>query len=137
MDDVVAEVFTVAWRSLDRIPAEALPWLLGVARNVVLHRHRAAGRRAALDVRLRGERAPDPAVVDADASPVLAALAALGARDREVVMLVCWEGLSPAEAAVALGVSTPAVRVRLHRARRRLARLMDTGDTALPREETA
>lgn len=136
-DDVVAEVFTTAWRMLDRVPADALPWLLGVARNVILHRRRAAGRRSALDARLRGERPPAAAVPHADLSAVLVALAALGERDREVVLLTCWEGLAPAEVAVVVGGSAAAVRVRLHRARRRLARLMEADAGRVSREETA
>lgn len=43
-DDVVAETFLVAWRRLDDIPTAALPWLLGVARNVVSNQHRGRGR---------------------------------------------------------------------------------------------
>jgi DNA-directed RNA polymerase specialized sigma24 family protein len=52
---------------------------------------------------------------------VTAALARLAPRDREILQLVGWEGLSPAELAVALGVRPGTARVRLHRARRALA----------------
>ena len=46
-EDAVSETFLVAWRRLDDVPAEALPWLLGVARKVLANQRRAAGRRAA------------------------------------------------------------------------------------------
>jgi RNA polymerase sigma-70 factor (ECF subfamily) len=48
-----------------------------------------------------------------------AALAVLTDSDRELLLLVGWEGLSQAEAATALGISPGAARVRLHRARKR------------------
>jgi RNA polymerase sigma factor (sigma-70 family) len=47
------------------------------------------------------------------------ALDGLADSDRELLLLVVWEGLSPAEAAVALGISQVAARSRLHRARKR------------------
>jgi DNA-directed RNA polymerase specialized sigma24 family protein len=56
-DDVVAETFLIAWRRLEDVPAEAKPWLLGVARRVLANRHRGAARRAALTERIARERA--------------------------------------------------------------------------------
>jgi RNA polymerase sigma-70 factor (ECF subfamily) len=47
-DDAVAETFTVAWRRLEDVPEDALPWLLGVARRVLANQGRAAQRRVAL-----------------------------------------------------------------------------------------
>ena len=58
----------------------------------------------------------------ATGDPVLAAaLASLGERDREALLLIAWEELSVSEAAVAVGCSRGAFAVRLHRARRRLS----------------
>jgi RNA polymerase sigma-70 factor (ECF subfamily) len=48
------------------------------------------------------------------------ALAGLSHNDRELVLLVAWEDLTPAQAAHSLGINPVACRVRLHRARRRL-----------------
>jgi RNA polymerase sigma-70 factor (ECF subfamily) len=48
VDDVVSEAFTVAWRRLDDIPDDPLPWLLGVARNVVGTARRGEARRLRL-----------------------------------------------------------------------------------------
>jgi RNA polymerase sigma-70 factor (ECF subfamily) len=118
-DEVVAEVFLVAWRRLDRVPGEALPWLLAVARRVLANQRRSARRAAALRDRL-GESFTPPGL-GADDQGVLSALAALGERDREVLLLIAWEGLSQAEVAEVLAIGRPAVATRLHRARQRLA----------------
>jgi RNA polymerase sigma factor (sigma-70 family) len=123
VEDAVAETFLVAWRRLDDVPAEPLPWLYGVARRTLANQRRGQARRAALTARLELELPTLPP--QSGDGRVLEALGALGARDRELLMLVAWEGLSPAEAAVALGSSAVACRVRLHRARTRLAALLD------------
>ena len=130
--DVAAETFLVAWRRLDDVPAEPRPWLLGVARKVIAGQFRSESRREALAVRLQGSLDRD---ADADAAAevserehVIAAFAALRERDRDVLMLVAWDGLSPVEAAKVLGVTRLAFTVRLHRARRRLERGLERVD---------
>jgi len=134
-DDVVAETFTTAWRNLQRVPTEPLPWLLGVARNVILHQRRAHARRDALAQRL-GEEAsrisPNTEPVDHD---VLRALAGLAEPDREILMLVCWDGRSVKEAARIMGTTHTAARARLHRARRRLADAMARPVGSAPAKE--
>ncbi|MGA2470182.1 MAG: sigma-70 family RNA polymerase sigma factor [Solirubrobacteraceae bacterium] len=127
VDDVVEDTFLVAWRSLDRLPEDPLPWLYGVARRVLANDRRAQRRRAALGERLSREPAPPaaPAAFDASVSePLRSALLALSAREREALLLVAWEGLTPAQAAIAAGCADAAMRVRLHRARRALARAL-------------
>lgn len=119
-DDVVAETFMVAWRRLDEVPENSLPWLIGVARNHVLHQRRAAGRRQALVEQLGFQR-PTGWNESGGSGALLKALSALPSKEREIVMLVCWEGLTPAEAAAVVGITQVSARVRLHRARRRLA----------------
>jgi RNA polymerase sigma factor (sigma-70 family) len=123
--DVVAETFLVAWRRIDDVPGDALPWLYGVVRRVLANERRSAGRRAALEQRLATDRASaDPADAGervGDAELVRAALGALSERHREALMLVAWQGLSGARAARAAGCSQAAFAVRLHRARARLA----------------
>ena len=57
-DDVAAETFLVAWRRLEDVPTDALPWLIGVARNVRLNVLRAERRRTALGARLAERSAP-------------------------------------------------------------------------------
>ncbi|WP_448641755.1 RNA polymerase sigma factor [Geodermatophilus sp. URMC 63] len=74
---------------------------------------------------------PDPAAVHEDGAQrrrVRGALGRLSAEDRELVTLVAWEGLTPAQAAVALGIAPGTARVRLHRARTRLRALLGTPD---------
>ena len=121
VDDVVAETFVVACRRLDAVPDPALPWLLGVARGVAAHAVRAANRRASLERRLAVVPPPvaqRPLVAEA----VLQALARLSPSDRELLTLIAWDGLTPAEAAAALGCARGTLSVRLHRARSRLRR---------------
>jgi RNA polymerase sigma-70 factor, ECF subfamily len=122
--DVVAETFLVAWRRLDDVPADPLPWLYGVARRVLANARRSADRGTALERRLAGAAVPaglgDPGEQVGEAEFVRVALASLSERDRETLMLVAWEGLSTARAARAAGCTRAAFAVRLHRARARL-----------------
>ena len=129
-DEVVSEVFLVAWRRLADVPAQALPWLLTVARNTACSQFRGSARQRSISAELRAWvteaelSAPDVADEVAERAAVLAALAALPEADRELLTLVAWHGLKPAEAARVVGCSTAAYFVRLHRARRRLERAM-------------
>lgn len=127
--DVAAETFLVAWRQLQAGPPRApRPWLLAVARRVLSNELRRQGRQNRLDDRL-GEHAtvdnrslvhPDHADAVVDASPVTAAMASLSSPDQEPLQLIGWEQLDQREAAQVLGCSMGALKVRLHRARRRL-----------------
>lgn len=122
-DDVVGETFLVAWRKLGAVPAEALPWLLGVARNVVRERFRAEERQASLAAELRAwgdEAVADVADGVTERAAMLAALTRLSDDDRELLTLMAWHGLSAREAARVVGCSTATFFVRLHRARKRL-----------------
>lgn len=125
--EVVAETFTVAWRRLDVVPDPAIAWLLGVARKVLANQRRSRSRSESLTLRIvngSGASTDDPAeVVDARMS-VQAAIDRLLPAEREVLELLAWEGLSPAQAAEALGCSRAAIAVRMHRARRRMLRLL-------------
>jgi RNA polymerase sigma-70 factor, ECF subfamily len=139
-EEVVAEVFAVAWRRWERVPeVEPVLWLYGVARRVLANERRAARRRAALSAALgtlAHGRASDPPAAQLDSSFV-AALAALRPADREVLMLTAWEGLDAAQAAVVLGCRPQAVHTRLHRARGRLAAELARIDTAPTGPSTA
>ena len=98
VDDVVHEAFLAAWRRLDDLPAQPLPWLLGVARNCVLHDRRSRARQGKLDERLSAQ--PRELAAPAAGDPELAAaLRALPARDRELLSLLAWDGLAVADAA--------------------------------------
>ncbi|MBS1882334.1 MAG: sigma-70 family RNA polymerase sigma factor [Actinobacteria bacterium] len=139
--DVVAETFLVAWRRLDEVPigpGERL-WLYGVARRVLANLHRSARRRTRLAERLADSLRSDPAIhpgPDGETAEVLEAMRELGEENRELLLLVSWEGLSPGEAARVLGISALAARSRLHRSRRRLrALLAERGVVADARSE--
>lgn len=121
-DDVCAEVWAIVWRRIDDVPDDALPWLYGVARRTLANHRRAERRRLALGERLRAMAGdPVPAPELPGDSALGRALARLGERDREVLLLTAWEDLPPERAAAALGIKPGTFAVRLHRARRRLA----------------
>jgi len=130
--DVVAETYLVAWRRLDDVPegADARPWLFGVARNVLANYYRAGRRRTVLAHRLRETLRTDLPQLPAAPTAVGLAMARLGEDDRELLRLVAWEGLAREEIAMVLRVPRATVRVRLHRARRRLLALMAEIDAA-------
>lgn len=136
-DDVVAEVFLVAWRRLEDVPAEARPWLFGVARRVLANERRRIARQGAAFHRLEPGPGPgpgeDPAEVAALSDrPLREALANLSETDRDALLLTAWEGLSHRDAARALGVREATFSVRLHRAKRRLGRALERGRPANP-----
>jgi DNA-directed RNA polymerase specialized sigma24 family protein len=115
VDDVVSDTFVVCLRKIDGVPAEPLPWLYAVARKTLAN-----------DRRRRARVSHEPAVPRSEPTPVgdgaLAfAFNALSERDREILRLIAWEGLSLADAATVLGCSAVACRVRYHRAKSRLA----------------
>ncbi|GAA3808772.1 DNA-directed RNA polymerase sigma-70 factor [Cellulomonas soli] len=137
-DDVVAETFTVAWRRRDHLPEDEdhrRAWVFVVARHKASHARARRTRDNALQRRLVEVGAP---IVGQDVADVVVAstyaatvLRDLSPDDREVLMLVGVEGLSPADAAAVLGCSMSAMTTRLSRARRRLeARLVD-GEAAV------
>jgi RNA polymerase sigma factor (sigma-70 family) len=135
-EDLAAEVFVRAFRARERYRPEhdsALPWLFGIAGNLVADNRRAERRRLELLARLARERRDlDPGAPAANAiGPELAgALRRLASADRDALLLVVWGELSYEETALALGVPVGTVRSRIFRARRRLAGAL--GEDAAP-----
>jgi RNA polymerase sigma-70 factor, ECF subfamily len=125
-DEVAAETFLIAWRRLESLPVEPMPWLYGVARNVVMRQLASGAREGRTLAAVASELAVSArAAWDSAGDPRLSrAWERLSDSDREVLALVAWEELSVPEAAAVLGCSAPAFSVRLHRARRRFARLL-------------
>ena len=130
-DDAVAEVFAVAWRRHNEIEWEtARPWLFGVARGVLANLRRSAHRRDRLVGKVAGlaPRLADPPDLQVvrryEDEEVITALRRLKERDQEVLMLTAWEELTAPQIAVALGISVSAAEQRIHRAKRRLAKLL-------------
>jgi RNA polymerase sigma-70 factor (ECF subfamily) len=119
VDDVVADVFVVCLRRIDAVPANPLPWLYGVARKTLANER----RRHAQTPPVESMSTFDPEPLGD--STLAAAFAELSERDREVLRLIAWEGLTLSDAAGALGCSVVATRVRYHRAKSRLAEKLD------------
>jgi len=125
-EDLLAETWLQAFaarRTFDPARGSARGWLFGVAHNVLAQHLRRAGRK---------EPAPGPDVTDpwqvvdqrldaAAMAPALRrALAELPADERELLLLISWEQLTPTEAAAVVGIPAGTARSRLHRARGRL-----------------
>ena len=121
-EDVANAAFAVLWQRIGEPLDDPLPWLLAVARRELANQRRSEARRHRLAIRVRTAPATEPDAADraVDQAEARAALARLRDQDREVLMLVAWEGLDPARAAAVLGITPAAFAVRLHRARRRL-----------------
>ena len=118
--DAVAEAFTQALKRGDAIRS-ALPWIW-----------RTAFRLAAAELKAR--RRDSPLITDAieqpneDAHELLACLAMLSLKQRGAMVLHYYEGYPPREIARILGSTPAAVRVHLHRGRRRLREIWEEGD---------
>lgn len=123
--DVIAETFLTAWRRLDEVPADpqAQLWLYGVARRVLANHRRGERRRSALADRLQAdlERSWYQPEYGGQDAQIAAAFGRLPAEQRELLALSAWEDLDAGQIATVLGCSRNAARIRLHRARRRLA----------------
>jgi RNA polymerase sigma-70 factor (ECF subfamily) len=135
-EEVTSETFAVAWRRFADLPDPPLPWLLGVARNVLRESYRAQVRQDSLRAELRAWTSDAELSVGdigedvVERSAVLRGLAALSDEDRELLTLIAWHGLSAAQAAKVIGCSKATFFVRLHRARKRLERAL--ADTPAP-----
>jgi RNA polymerase sigma factor (sigma-70 family) len=127
-EDLTSVVFLEAWRrraDVDLVDQPALPWLCGVATNVLRNQRRSLRRhRAALERLPASREAPDFAE---DAAARLDDERAVGALlerpvvlSQDVIVLCCWQDMSYEDAARALGVAVGTVRSRLSRARQRL-----------------
>jgi len=159
VSDHVADVFLVAFRRYHELPStphECTLWLFGVARRVLADQQKANFRRRRLAERIRwtgSERAarfgPDLQMSWSDvtsgarhidegddiADRVMIAISRLRPDDQEVMKLNLWEQLTDAEAARVTGCSLNAFRLRLHRARKRLAANYATIEAALDAPE--
>lgn len=130
--DVVAETFLVAWTSPAAERSDSLPWLYGVAHNVIRTSYRSSARysrlRASIPV---PESAPSAETVAVARLRIIEALESMSELDAEIVLLAAWEGLTANEIAESVGMRSAAVRMRLSRARRSLA--SSGSDASAPR----
>lgn len=141
--DVVSSTFLVAWRRFHEVPADPLPWLIGVARRVLADQWRAESRRRALGRRLEADALSSSASLrDVADSLVLSdaireALSRMRPHDREVVTLAAWQGFNTEQLAAALGCSKTLASLRLHRARSRFTKLFEAQPEDPPRTDSA
>lgn len=141
--DVVAEAFLVAWRRIESIPAEPLPWLYALARNALANQRRTLRRQDQLKAHMDGVTPHSSAIYRdhadgiAEADAVETAMRRLGRRDQELLYLIAWEDLKVADAAEVLGCSVTTAKVRLYRARRRLAKLLSDDVPEVPNSGVA
>jgi RNA polymerase sigma factor (sigma-70 family) len=137
-DDCTAEVFVAAFRHRARYKpatATALPWLFGIASRVVAQWRREESNRWRLLAALPpdAEQVSDESETDdrlaaqALRTVLVEAIRALPAVERELLLLVAWEHLTPTEAAEALGIPPATARTRLHRARSRVRKHLAGG----------
>ena len=149
-EDLASTVFLEAWRRRADVRLErdsALPWLLGVATNVLRNRWRSERRHRAALARLSVEREDgfEGELIDRiddqrEMRRVLRTVAALSRDDQDVLALCVWEGLSYESTALALGVPVGTVRSRLSRARAAAGtlggrRTRTNDDGTFPRQE--
>lgn len=137
-EDLVSEVFIAALDARKRVVAHdsgsALPWLYGIAMNVLRRHFRGGppGLTAAAEQGVDWDAVDARLDAQAQRSRLRAALGALSEADRELLLLVAWEGLTAPEAATVLGIGKIAARSRLHRARHRALAALEADDrTAL------
>jgi RNA polymerase sigma factor (sigma-70 family) len=121
-DDLAADVLVVAWRRRDDVPDEApLAWLYRTAGFVVANFRRKRRALPVGDVPDEADDDDDPAVRAVRDEMVRAVLLRLSPRDRQIVLLTAWEGLTGDELARVLGIGRGGADAALSRARARLA----------------
>jgi RNA polymerase sigma factor (sigma-70 family) len=142
--DLTADVFLAAIEAASSYDERCGPpkaWLFGIARHRIADSYRAAARESRARAAVIGselldtddlQRVHERLDAEASARELYERLGAIPEPERAVLELVALDELSVAEAAAALQISTVAARVRLHRARRRLA---TPGSTNLPKLE--
>jgi RNA polymerase sigma-70 factor (ECF subfamily) len=134
-DDIAAEAFARAFAQrtgFDQSHESARPWLFGISSNLIRMNSRTESRRlrayARSDIETTADfagAAADRASDEVSATAMLAKVARLGRKDREVLLLHAWADLTSAEIGEALGIPGATVRTRLARARKKLAASME------------
>lgn len=126
--DCLSETLVVLWQQRHKLPtvkAEVRAWSFGIARNVLANHRRGQMRQSALGQRLKQELAvTSVAPVEEGVAGLVGALDQLKEDDRELVMLIAWDGFGVAEAGAHLGLKPEAARARYSRARARLRELL-------------
>jgi RNA polymerase sigma factor (sigma-70 family) len=145
-DDLVAETFLAAFAKRDRYDlgyADARPWLYGIATNLVSQHRRDEARQyrirqatlAEPDIPGHADRVAADVTAQAMRTLLNAALAALPAGDRDVLLLIAWEQLTYQEVSRALAIPVGTVRSRLNRARTKTRQILAGTEAAATYEE--
>ena len=135
-EDAAQTTFLQAFRGLQRgvVPQSEIAWLLKIAENVCLSRHRASARRGKLEVTRDPHALADvvaaPATSAEELDGVAEVLAGLPENQRRAILLREWQGLSYREIAAELGLSQAATETLIFRARRSLVRGLERRDAA-------
>jgi len=126
VEDLAADVFEIAWRKRDTCPAEMqLAWLYRIAGFVVSNHRRKQNRRGiALQLADTDAAAPSAEDIALETGSISLAFNQLNQTDRQALALVAFEGLTVAQAAIAMGISANSASQRIKRARERLAKKM-------------
>lgn len=128
-EDLVSEAFVRVWTARERVELTTVRgYLFAIVRNLLLQHLQHERRRAPLDERIADGR-PDPEVRASDQSQlqtVLSALRDLPEVDRAAVLMRANGELPYQEIAAALGISVTAAKVKVHRARLKLAEALGT-----------
>jgi RNA polymerase sigma-70 factor (ECF subfamily) len=134
-EDVVADALLVLWRRRHEVTRrdrdEEVAWAVGITRGCLANAQRSARRHLSLVSRLAIAERPQQAHAppgDTDDEELHAALGSLRQEDQELLRLWAWDDLKPAQIAVVLGTTPEVVSVRLHRAKKRLAALLERSD---------
>jgi RNA polymerase sigma factor (sigma-70 family) len=130
-EEVTSQAFERAWRKrrqLDRKRGTARAWLFGIARNAALDELRRRGRVADSEPETAPALTANPAELAVDRAALRQALDSLSGRERELVALKFFAGLSNAEIATVTRTSESNAGTRLHRVIEKLRRSIDEAD---------
>ena len=136
VEDVIVDVYTVAWRRIEDFAAATAPlaWIYAVARKTIANQYRSRRRWSRLKAKAEVSLEPGLAhTVDGtaihrlDVERVLAAVSRLPELEQEILRLAVWEGCSLEEIGIVVELSVDAVRTRLYRARQKLRQVIATG----------
>lgn len=135
-EGIAAETMSIAWQQREKLdPKDCRPWLIATARNLLFEEYRARRRSYPIDPgtlsQVDGRQEPAFEIESLDAG-IGRALDALSPADREAVLLVAWEDLTPTQAAKSMGIRPATFRVRLHRARRRMRAALERSKVETP-----
>jgi RNA polymerase sigma-70 factor (ECF subfamily) len=127
VEDMASDLFEIAWRKRGSIPKDfELPWLYKTARYLISnYRRKEAGRTSILASLSEPTAAPSAESIALADIELAEAWTSLPAKEQEVLAMWSMDGMEPDQISKALGISTNAVNIRLHRAKKNLLALLE------------